>query len=320
MRSRPPSPRGGHVTSPPLALLLDVDGPLSNPDAKRIVRPSIIEALRWLPGAGVPVVLNTGRSLDFIEREVLRPMKKAGSLPHGNFHAVGEKGAVWLSVRGGDAIEHHADSRIAVSPALQAAVEQLVHDRYADTMFFDRSKRAMVTAERRVEVSQPVFEMAQRQFVPDLIQLARAQGYEVVTTDAVPSTASALRVDATTIATDLESVRLGKDLGAEKAFELLAADGVRPLAWRTVGDSPSDFAMADWIAKQGVDVRHVDVNPRHQVTSRPYRVIRPSNSRFDAAGDAYLDWVMAHAKGLATNEARFDDLGRPDPTSDSLAG
>ena len=69
------------------------------------------------------------------------------------------------------------------------------------------------------------------------------------------------RVDPTIISTDIESVRLGKDLGASRAVELLAAQGITPLAWRTVGDSRTDYAMADWLHHNDHPVKHVDVRP-----------------------------------------------------------
>ena len=49
-------------STPPLGLLLDVDGPLASPLTRTIAIPSIIEDLVSLANLGVPVVFNTGRT------------------------------------------------------------------------------------------------------------------------------------------------------------------------------------------------------------------------------------------------------------------
>ena len=54
---------------PPLALLLDVDGPVASP-VTRDVKREIIDDLVALASAGIPVVFNTGRSDAFIREQV----------------------------------------------------------------------------------------------------------------------------------------------------------------------------------------------------------------------------------------------------------
>ncbi|HCC39602.1 MAG TPA: hypothetical protein DEQ49_06735, partial [Arthrobacter bacterium] len=83
-------------SAPPLALLLDVDGPVASP-VTRDVKPGIIADLVALAAAGIPVIFNTGRSDAFIREQVMEPMIAAG-MPAGTvIHAICEKGAVWFS-------------------------------------------------------------------------------------------------------------------------------------------------------------------------------------------------------------------------------
>ena len=102
------------------------------------------------------------------------------------------------------------------------------------------------------------------------------------------------RVDPTIISTDIESVRLGKDLGASRAVELLAAQGITPQAWRTVGDSRTDYAMADWLHHNDHAVKHVDVRPADGVPNKPYPVLTAEDLGLEAtvihddAGGAFL--------------------------------
>ena len=96
------------------------------------------------------------------------------------------------------------------------------------------------------------------------------------------------RIDPTIISTDIESVRLGKDLGASRAIEWLRAHGTMPESWRTVGDSRTDYAMADWLHEHGFDVSHVNVRPADGVPDTPYRVLTAGPLVHDEAGAAFL--------------------------------
>ena len=86
----------------------------------------------------------------------------------------------------------------------------------------------------------------------------------------------------------MQSVETGKDLGARRALALLAADGELPLGWETVGDSSTDYAMADQLHALGHRVRHVDVRPAPALPARPYPVSTVRGLTDDAAGAAHL--------------------------------
>src|SRR6476661_10418822 len=89
-------------SAPPLALLLDVDGPVASP-LTRTVQPGIIADLLALAAAGIPVIFNTGRWDAFIREQVMGPMIAAG-MPEGlTIHGICEKGAVWFSYTAGGA-------------------------------------------------------------------------------------------------------------------------------------------------------------------------------------------------------------------------
>ena len=102
---------------PPLALLLDVDGPVASP-VTRDVKREIIDDLVALAAAGIPVVFNTGRSDAFIREQVMEPMIAAG-IPAGTIiHAICEKGAVWFSYTAAGPGPIHVDRELAVPTAL----------------------------------------------------------------------------------------------------------------------------------------------------------------------------------------------------------
>ena len=291
-------------TATPLALLLDVDGPVASP-LTRTVQPGIIADLLALASAGIPVIFNTGRSDAFIREQVMEPMIAAG-MPAGLLiHAICEKGAVWFSYTAAGPGPVHVDRALAIPTAFGDDVRRLVAEDYASHMFYDETKLAMVSVEQHVAVANSDYREEQALFDADAMDLMRRHGLGVVRLDHhAPDSDDQVdyRVDPTIISTDIESVRLGKDLGASRAVELLAAQGITPQAWRTVGDSRTDYAMADWLHHNDHPVKHVDVRPADGIPVKPYAVLTAADLGLgaevihDDAGAAFLNhWRAALA-------------------------
>ena len=289
-------------TPPPLGLLLDVDGPIASPVTRSIALPEITRDLVALAAVGTPVVFNTGRSDAFIRDEVVGELIAAGLPAGARVHAVCEKGASWFSIGPEHGPTGMSDVQVDASLAMPAdfadEMEALVASDYADLVFFDRTKRAMVSIEQLTTVESATYLARQREFDERAMEALTRRGAGVRRLDDVrPDAAGAVqwRVDPTIISTDIESVRLGKDLGAERALELLALDGPAPLAWRTVGDSRSDYAMADWLHEHGHSVAHVDVRPADGVPVKPYAVLTSASGLIhDEAGAEFLaGWAGA---------------------------
>jgi hydroxymethylpyrimidine pyrophosphatase-like HAD family hydrolase len=291
------SPAGVRLpATPPLALLLDVDGPVASP-VTRDVKQEIILDLVALAAAGIPVIFNTGRSDAFIRGQVMEPMIAAG-IPAGTIiHAICEKGAVWFSYTAAGPGPIHVDRELAVPAAYGDDIRRMVAEDYSAHMFFDETKRAMVSVEQHIEVPNAEYLAEQKLFDADAMDLMARHGLGVVRLDHhAPNSDDEVdyRVDPTIISTDIESVRLGKDLGASRAVELLAAQGITPQAWRTVGDSRTDYAMGDWLHHNDHEVKHVDVRPADGVPPKPYDVLTAVDLGLDAsvihddAGGAFL--------------------------------
>ncbi|MBF4580578.1 hypothetical protein [Frigoribacterium sp. VKM Ac-2530] len=287
-------------TPPPLGLLLDVDGPIASPVSRSIALPQITRDLVALAAAGIPVVFNTGRSDAFIRDEVVGPMIAAGLPAGARVHGICEKGASWFSIGpehgAGGMSEVQVDSALAMPADFAAEMDELVTAEFADLVFFDHTKRAMVSIEQLTTVESATYLARQREFDEKAMEALVRRGAGVRRLDDERRDARGevqWRVDPTIISTDIESVRLGKDLGAERALELLAEDGELPLAWRTVGDSRSDYAMADWLHANGHDVAHVDVRPADGVPATEYPVLTSATGLIhDEAGAEFLArWV-----------------------------
>lgn len=290
---------------PPFGLLLDVDGPIASPLTRTIAIASIVDDLVTLADAGIPVVFNTGRSDAFLREQVVEPLVAAGLPAHARVVGVCEKGAVWFEITPEGVGDLHIDDEVTVPASYGEAIERIVEREFDDYMFFDHTKRAMVSVEQHTHIDRDDFRAQQRLFDDAAFAEMEAHGLGIEHDDRVSADADdavSFRIDTTIISTDIESVRLGKDLGAERAIEMLRPTGPIPLRWRTVGDSRTDYAMADWLHDEGYEVAHVDVRPADGIPARPYPVLTARELIHDEAGAAFLArWVeMVH--GDATHD------------------
>ena len=280
----------------PLGLLLDVDGPIASPDTRTIAKPSIITDLITLAGANVPIAFITGRSAQFISEQVVTPLLAAGLPREMRMYGVCEKGAVWFPITDTGMGEVVVDASVALPDAVVGRIRGLVAADYADTMFFDETKLAMVSVEQRTDVSRAAYHAAQASFEAAAYAIMIEHGLGVRFGDHVsPDAAGAVpfRIDTTIISTDIESVDLDKDHAAERALAFFALSGPLPRLWRSVGDSRSDYLMADHLHAAGYEVAHLDVRPADGILDRPYPVIVEGDLIHDEAGAAFLGhWVQ----------------------------
>ena len=288
-----------------LGLLFDVDGPLASPVSRSIRIPSILDDLVALTGAGVPIAFITGRSDSFIREQVVAPLLDVGlgaalATPGARMFGVFEKGGSWAPITSDGMGEVTVDESVSLPASVISGVRKLVADGFGDAMFFDETKRAMISVEQRTDVDAETYQHAQVCFNDAAFALVAAAGVGVkLGTQSVRDGAGNVpfRFDPTIISTDIESVLLDKDRGAERALEYFAGLGSLPRVWRSIGDSRSDYLMADHLHGAGYDVAHVDVRPADGILERPYRVIVDGDAIHDEAGAAFLGyWVRRLAK------------------------
>ncbi|WP_349898122.1 HAD family hydrolase [Parafrigoribacterium soli] len=282
-------------TIPPLGLMLDLDGPISSPEERRIAIPSIRENLVLLAGAGVPIAFITGRSDTFVREQIVEPLRSDGLSPDARMFAVCEKGAVWAPIVADGMAELTIDREIALPAAFADDIRELTQRDFADTMFFDETKHAMITLEQRRDVSSERYQEAQQRMNEAAFDALVRHGLGARLGDRETPDAEGrvpFRVDPTIISTDIESVTLNKDIGAGRALDYFSQNGPLPRTWRTVGDSRSDYLMADHLHANGFEVAHVDVRPSEGILERPYRIITEGDAINDEAGAAFLEhWV-----------------------------
>ena len=267
----PETPASHPPSAPPLALLLDVDGPVASP-VTRAVQPAIIADLLALAAAGIPVIFNTGRSAAFIREQVMEPMIAAGMPADILIHAICEKGAVWFSYTSAGPGAVHVDHDLAIPRAFGDDVRRLVAEDYASHMFFDETKLAMVSVEQHISVESSDYRDEQQLFDADAMELMARHGLGVVRLDHhAPDSDDRIdyRVDPTIISTDIESVRLGKDLGREPGRGAAGGAGRHPAGLAHGGRLPHGLRHGRLAAPQ---------RPPGETRRRPARRRRPGET------------------------------------------
>lgn len=293
-------------STPPLGLLLDVDGPIASPVTRSIAIPGIAADLATLANLGIPIAFNTGRSDVFLREQVIPPLLAAGLDDDVRVWGICEKGAVWMRITADGAQEVTVDEELRVPAAVDRAVERLVNEDFSDLVFYDDTKRAMVSVEQLTEVESDDYLAAQPALNEAIagVLADHGLGYEWGE-KRVPDAEGRIgyRIDPTIISTDIESNRVGKDLGASLMLSFLADEGIPlPHSWRTMGDSRTDYAMADRLHENGHEVVHVDVRPADGVPPTPYPVRHHPTLIHDEAGARYLSRWVEIAQGTADDD------------------
>ena len=238
---------------------LDVDGVVTDPQEKAVTNQEIYDEFLARLEAGEPVCFNTGRSDKWVMERVIATITERVSDPAilRNLIIVGEKGGTWTTFTEAGEPVHCAVETISVPNELKDGVRTLIDEKYSDVMFFDESKETMLSVEMVDGYDLDEFTKRQKQFVKDVELLLKETG-----------TDTTYRIDPTTIATDVESPYVGKALGSDRFLEFLKNRGIKVKKFKTFGDSASDAAMADELARRGQDVEFVYVGNKPESVER----------------------------------------------------
>lgn len=169
------------TSTPDLGLLLDVDGPIASPVTRTIAIQSILDDLVSLAAAGVPIAFITGRSEQFIRERVIEPLFENGladalSQPGARMFGVYEKGGTWSAISPEGMSELQIDESVVPPAAYVAAIRELGEGEFSDVLFFDETKKAMISVEQRTDVSSETYLERQKAFDDAAFELAAQQG------------------------------------------------------------------------------------------------------------------------------------------------
>jgi hypothetical protein len=241
------------------AELYDVDGVLTDPLEKQPDERLITDIVEKLQ-QGIPIGLNTGRSTEWVNERVIPRLRDQIGDSHllANLVLIGEKGGTWTYFDDQGTMLDGRSGVLTVPDELQERVSSVVAEKYSHIMHVDPTKATMISIEINDGVTDhEAFRTAQVSLVEELTQILREAGKQ-----------DTYNVDDTTIATDIESPRVGKDLGAIRFMQWLKDRSIRPEKITTYGDSASDVDQALELQRKGYEVTHVHVGPPEKLFGR----------------------------------------------------
>jgi len=241
---------------PDFAWIFDVDVVITNPSEKRITESEILDRIIEKLEKDEPVALNTGRSLSWMIERVINPMlaKIENKRVLRNFFAVGEKGGTWLTFQDNGEMIEHKDESIKVPQELAQKIRELIESDYSDSMFYDDSKETMISTEMKDGHSLEEFKKIQKELNKKLEELIRQRHLE-----------EELRIDPTTIATDIENMHVGKHFAIERILAWMRKQTIKPKQFITFGDSKSDIPMAQRLHQMGFPIQFIFVGNPNQL-------------------------------------------------------
>jgi len=224
--------------------VFDLDGVITDP-ADSSVDEVVVGHIADILDQGGHIAVNTGRSFVWVEENLVKRLATKSTAAFDRLYIVCEKGGESRIWRDGEFVSQA--SRFALPSAITAIVRDAYQQNYdsLNTMFWDATKQTMATVEKYPEADLESFHRQQAQL--DRLLHEALTGKDV-------------KIDSTTIATDVESPQAGKHAGAELIYEWVASHtAVDHDTFTCFGDSVSDYEMARYFAEQGAKTMFVYV-------------------------------------------------------------
>ena len=258
--------------------VFDLDGVITNPENSS-VNSEVLNKIHSLLVADIPVAINTGRSYDWVKSNLITYLeRKNNSELFNNLVIVCEKG--------GEIIQWN-HNRFEISPSLNVlkksdykiAKEIFESNKHElNTMFWDNTKRTMASIEKSPKASLNDFHTQQK-------NLVRLLSSSLISKD--------IRIDATTIATDVESRTAGKYAGAKHIVDWIKSNYMEMNKCVCLGDSISDYDMALCFADHGIATTYVYVGVTHDMIPVDSRIdVDYPKNNFDLGSLEYLSYLL----------------------------
>lgn len=260
--------------------IFDLDGVVTSVTEKRIVQTQILFYFAKLLQEQHAVAINTGRSLDFIQKQVIIPFSQyltEKNLPANlldNFFAVGEKGNAFLEDN-----KEHFDMAVSVPETIVAQIRNLTND-YTDTMFFDTTKHTMISLEITTGLDLTLFAKAKEQITPQLQKILQENH------------ADDFKIDPSISAIDIENKNAGKAKGTKQMLSWLSKKQVEPTAFFCFGDSNADMGMGEELTKQKKNFTFVFVGEPNIIAKQPEFPIVFTKEKYEAGVMEYLRAIV----------------------------
>ncbi|OGD94528.1 hypothetical protein A2697_01215 [Candidatus Curtissbacteria bacterium RIFCSPHIGHO2_01_FULL_41_44] len=235
------------------AWFFDVDGVITDLQMKKTDPKIFAELIKRLE-KGEPVVLITGRSLDWTTKNVLKflislvPDEKLLD----RLIVSAEFGGVLLKFQNGEK-DIFIDRKLVAPKNVLEKFKEIVENDFYDSMVFEDDKLVIATAEKRDNYPLKAFREAQTGLVDKLRQLMdveKVHGFEV---------------HADSIGTNIRHKNANKSTATKKILKWLAQKNISVSNFVVIGDSLFDLEIGLKLQAENLDFKFVFVGDRKMI-------------------------------------------------------
>lgn len=229
------------------AWIFDVDGVLTNLGAREITQPILFPSLAQIIDNHNLLAFNTGRDARFVKSRIINHLALHTKSPLKDIFIASEKGGVWQEADKAPQI----NETFALPPAFVEKVKLLITQEFADCVFFDETKRTMISIEMIVNTPLHYFTPRQKRLNEILTMYLQMAGL---------SSSYILQEDL--IATDIIHKDAGKDVGMQHILTWIETHGHSIDHYYCFGDNPSDTHMGELLAQKKLPFTFVYVGTK----------------------------------------------------------
>ncbi len=250
-------------------LVFDIDGVLTDPQSKEVNQPKILEYIENSLRTNHKIAFNTGRSAVWLEKKVIKPIKKIIFQKEKNYSSL--KNLLSICEMGNVVVTYNSNgkpikkilNKNTIPKTLKQTVRDIVSKLYSESMFVDETKEVILTIEMNDSYSYEKYKKEQEKFQKEISIIM--ENYH-----------SHLHVkpSSTTIAIDIKPIESGKNLGAKKILDWLSDQGenLKNFNFICFGDSLSDLDMSDFFYHKNFQTLFVYVGENKRI-KRLYPIV-----------------------------------------------
>ena len=263
---------------------IDLDGVITDPQKKKVIHPELFDEIIARLRRKEPVALNTGRSTKWALENVAKAIQERVEDPADLKYlmVIGEKGNTWATFNELGEVHHGKAGKVTIDDDLQIQIKGLTA-KYRGIMGNHDPKTTMASVEMNDGMDIAEYTRLREPFIKELKELVESH-----------PEGKGLSVDATTIAVDVENPHAGKALGAARFLRALdemniAYNGAR---FTALGDSPSDFDMAEELARHGLRGEFIFVGDTMPAQKKGYETVEAHH--FSGYSSGTLEYFKSH--------------------------
>lgn len=242
--------------------VFDIDGVLTNLDSRHVSE-QLIAILAKINAGGEPIAFVTGRAYAWVEERIIGPLNKHGTINFDIVLSSCEKGGVKVTYENGKP-SLKIKEELKVPDVIKTEAKALVEAEFTRTMMFDAPKYTMISIEARENVAIEEFRRDQKVLDEKLKEMINKHSLQDI-----------LRLDSTTISTDVENENCGKGAGAADFLDWTREKSINPGHVYTFGDRQSDIEVPTLLQKNGLDVTSVFTGGKQELETRdvPFKLV-----------------------------------------------